>query len=517
MIKVKKRNNEINEKEKSINFLIISIIISFLKLSQFRNNSTIEINTKDLSEILNFHHKIFLLLCFDFLLENNSIRNNINNNFILDHIKRYLPSEIYTLENNFLIYKELKAYNKLFYSILNSMIPDNIEKHSNIAILNNLNNIFILNSKQLIELFKNLYNLKQNENNINKILDSIKNEHTIKPSFHYRNKKIIKRKYLIDEKQFHKASENISLNNYDHGSNYVSNNSIIKNKNTFNSPNQTYYKLKNENEKMFENSYIIKKIQNLKNSSSCKVLPFSSPSFIIEENKKLDIKNINETIKINKISTDLLSRPNNNKPKPPFLTQKISYSIINKKNFTLILDLDETLIKYQISDNFNNNGKIIFRPGLIKFLNKIFPFFDLIIWTIATQSYADKIIDNIEKEKKYFSARLYRDHASYKNKIYIKDLSNLGRPLDKIIIIDDKESNFSLQRDNGILIRPFHGSKWECQNDYVLMDLYNILTKIIFDRSKDVRIGINKCKKDIFQKISCMNKENSEYNRNNYT
>ena len=37
------------------------------------------------------------------------------------------------------------------------------------------------------------------------------------------------------------------------------------------------------------------------------------------------------------------------------------------------------------------------------------------------------------------------------------------------------------------------------------MDLYNILTKIIFDRSQDVRIGIDKYKKEIYEKISKIN------------
>ena len=143
-------------------------------------------------------------------------------------------------------------------------------------------------------------------------------------------------------------------------------------------------------------------------------------------------------------------------------------------------------------------------------MNKVFPIFDVIIWTVATKDYADKIIDNIEKEKKYFSKRLYREHTTYKNKIYIKDLSNLGRPLDKVIIVDDKENNFCFQRNNGILLAPFQGTQRECQNDYILMDLYNILTKIVYDRSKDVRIGINRYKKEILEKITKINMCNSD-------
>ena len=524
IIKVKRINNEINEKEKSINMLIISLIISILKLNQFNDNSDSEIIIKDLSEILIFHRKIFLLLCFDLLLGNNFIPNN-NNNFLFEQIKLFLPLKINTLENNSSIDKELKSFNNIFYSILKPIVFDYIEKYENNEGLNNLDNIFILNSKQLINLFKNIYNLKAKENRVNKMINTINTEQTIKPLIYYRNKKLIKKRYLIDEKELYNASENNTFNNYCQNSNNMKNNKIfkMKNKNYFNSSNTVQNKTNNEIEKINYNSYFLKNNQSLNNSSSCKVIPIFAPSLVVESNKKLNnnylnsisLKDINEPKKINNISaTDLLRGININKPKPPFLSQNVLSSKFNKKIFTLVLDLDETLIKYQQMDYSDKNGKVVFRPGLIQFLNKISPFSDLIIWTVATKTYADKIINNIEKNKKYFFARLYREHCSYKNKIYVKDLANLGRPLDKIIIIDDKENNFSLQRDNGILIKPFHGTKWECQNDYILMDLYNILTKIIFDRSKDVRIGINKYKKDILQKISQINKENSQINRN---
>jgi Dullard-like phosphatase family protein len=288
-----------------------------------------------------------------------------------------------------------------------------------------------------------------------------------------------------------------------------------------NSKNHTRNNINNiynniEIEKIPENNQ--KQNQTIINSSSCKYITLNNFYQNNKNKSQLNINtNLNEENKIKKINkVELLNRMNNNIPKPPFLTTNILYSKFNKKNFTLILDLDETLIKYQICNTNNTssqnaqNGKILYRPGLIQFLNKIFPLFDIIIWTVATKDYADKIIDNIEKDKKYFSKRLYREHTTYKNKIYIKDLSNLGRALDKVIIVDDKENNFCLQRSNGILIAPFHGTQWECQNDYILMDLYNILTKIVFDRSKDVRIGINKYKKDILEKITKINKCDSD-------
>ena len=344
----------------------------------------------------------------------------------------------------------------------------------------------------------------------------------------------MKKHYLIDDKILFKTStNNYSLKNLFNNS--KDNNNLKNNINDI--YNITYIvktKFDNEITKRSENISLDKKNQNLVNSFSCKVIP--SP-FLFEakihknKNKKTNILTCNKSCNKNMYNISIdnipklsetksitsnisLNKPNVVKPKPPFLTKNILYSSFNKKNFTLILDLDETLIKYKIGNVSSEKGKIIFRPGLLPFLNKVFPLFDLILWTSGQKDYADDIINKIEKEKKIFSVRLYREHATYKNKIYIKDLSNLGRPLDKIIIVDDKESSFSLQRDNGILIKPFHGSKLECQKDYILMDLYNILTKIIFDRSKDVRIGINKYKKEILKKISYNSDDIENYSNN---
>lgn len=40
----------------------------------------------------------------------------------------------------------------------------------------------------------------------------------------------------------------------------------------------------------------------------------------------------------------------------------------------------------------------------------------------------------------------------------MKDLSRLGRPLDKVIIIDNDEQSFALQSENGIKITEWRGA-----------------------------------------------------------
>ena len=92
VIKVNRRLYEINEKEKSKNLLISSIILLFLRINQLicdNNNPSIESNSKELSDIMIIHHKIYLLLCYNLLLENKI--NDDNNLFLVKQIKANLP------------------------------------------------------------------------------------------------------------------------------------------------------------------------------------------------------------------------------------------------------------------------------------------------------------------------------------------------------------------------------------------------------------------------------------------
>jgi len=177
----------------------------------------------------------------------------------------------------------------------------------------------------------------------------------------------------------------------------------------------------------------------------------------------------------------------------------------NNKKFSLVLDLDETLAHFKEKNSGNSNGVLRIRPGINEFLEEVGKYYELIIFTTATQDYADTLIDAIEEDKIYFEHRFYRNHAIIINNDFVKDLRRIGRPLDKIIIIDNMPQNFRLQKENGIMIKPFWG---EDNYDTVLFDLIPILVNIAKDGG-DIRKGLVKYKEDILKKISSsISKEN---------
>ena len=137
------------------------------------------------------------------------------------------------------------------------------------------------------------------------------------------------------------------------------------------------------------------------------------------------------------------------------------------RQYTLVLDLDETLVHYQ--DN-GNEGVLLVRPGADWFLDQMSALYEVVIFTAAMQDYADWVLDQLDPSGR-ISYRLYRQHALPTGPVFIKDLSRLGRDLAKTIIVDNVAENFRFQPDNGIFIKTW----LDDMNDNALEELAPLL------------------------------------------
>lgn len=141
---------------------------------------------------------------------------------------------------------------------------------------------------------------------------------------------------------------------------------------------------------------------------------------------------------------------------------------------TLVLDLDETLIHSLAKGGRMSSGHMVEvklsmpvstaltpggpqttlgpqhpilyyvhkRPHCDDFLRKISKWYKLVIFTASVQEYADPVIDWLEQERKYFQARYYRQHCTYRNGAYIKDLSSVEPDLSKVMILDNSPMSY---------------------------------------------------------------------------
>ena len=180
--------------------------------------------------------------------------------------------------------------------------------------------------------------------------------------------------------------------------------------------------------------------------------------------------------------TSLLEK---NKVNPPFLPKLDT----NLYKYTLVLDLDETLVHYVEEEN---SAYVQVRPYADYFLKELSQHFEIVLFTAAEEDYTGIVLNELNKNK-YITHILCRKYTEFKNGCYIKDLSKLGRDLSKVCIVDNNKDNFSLQPENGLCISSYYGE----QNDNELYLLCADLMKIVEIQPDDIRTVIKKIDADM--------------------
>ena len=176
---------------------------------------------------------------------------------------------------------------------------------------------------------------------------------------------------------------------------------------------------------------------------------------------------------------------NNIKDFAPFLPP-----INPKYKYTLVLDMDETLIHYFFT---HINGMFFVRPYCFEFLRELNDLYEIVTFTAGTKDYADNILNILDIDNNIIKYRLYRQHVTIIGCSVYKDLSKLGRDLRKVIIIDNLKENFKVQPNNGIFIKTWTNDI----NDVQFKDLLKILKDIVAFNVEDVRPIIQKMNDEI--------------------
>lgn len=150
---------------------------------------------------------------------------------------------------------------------------------------------------------------------------------------------------------------------------------------------------------------------------------------------------------------------------------------------TLVLDLDETLVHSSfrpiedadiiITVEIEGEDHYVYvrkRPFVDEFLEHLSPLYELVVYTASVAKYANPLMDKLDPHK-YVPHRLFREACTKTRGGYVKDLSKLGRDLQKVCIIDNSPICYSLQPENAIPIKTW----LEDPYDRELNDLVPIL------------------------------------------
>ena len=167
---------------------------------------------------------------------------------------------------------------------------------------------------------------------------------------------------------------------------------------------------------------------------------------------------------------------------------------IETSTYTLVLDLDETLVHFFYT---TSGGTFLIRPYCLQFLEEMGKIFEIVIFTAALKDYADSILDVLDPNKILINYRLYRHHTSLSGITFCKDLSKIGRDLSRVLIVDNLADNFKLQPNNGIQIYTWIDDMKDTQ----LNDLGKMLKILIAKKPMDLRPIIKKFNEDVNKKL----------------
>ncbi|KAI0355599.1 NIF-domain-containing protein [Trametes cingulata] len=153
----------------------------------------------------------------------------------------------------------------------------------------------------------------------------------------------------------------------------------------------------------------------------------------------------------------------------------------------LVLDLDETLVHSSLRpvnspdyivpveiESYWHNFYVLKRPGVDEFLKRMGEIYEVVVFTASLAKYADPVLDRLDPYKSV-AHRLFRESCYNHRGNYVKDLSQLGRPVKDTIILDNSPASYIFHPHNAVPV-----SSWfNDPHDTELMDLCPFLSDLV--------------------------------------
>ncbi|XP_036425884.1 uncharacterized protein ctdsp1 isoform X2 [Colossoma macropomum] len=163
-------------------------------------------------------------------------------------------------------------------------------------------------------------------------------------------------------------------------------------------------------------------------------------------------------------------------PPKPLLPQMKSQ---DTGKICVVIDLDETLVHSSFKpvnnadfiipveiDGAVHQVYVLKRPHVDEFLKRMGELFECVLFTASLAKYADPVSDLLDKWGA-FRCRLFRESCVFHRGNYVKDLSRLGRDLNKVIIVDNSPASYIFHPDNAVPV----ASWFDDMSDTELLDL----------------------------------------------
>ncbi|KAL7733668.1 hypothetical protein ACLKA6_005114 [Drosophila palustris] len=182
--------------------------------------------------------------------------------------------------------------------------------------------------------------------------------------------------------------------------------------------------------------------------------------------------------------------------------------IVSRK--TLVLDMDETLIKSYIEYHSRRRRSkkkkplvapdfrfyipvkdatvyVYKRPHVDFFLDRVSKWYNLTVFTAATEVYASEVLDHLDAGRNILNRRFYRHHCINIYGMRAKFVSLCNKNLANVLLLDDCHTANSFNVGNAIRIKPYRiGTK-----DNELLCMLPFLDALRFTRDVRSVLGRN--------------------------
>ncbi|XP_033943209.1 carboxy-terminal domain RNA polymerase II polypeptide A small phosphatase 2 isoform X1 [Pseudochaenichthys georgianus] len=128
----------------------------------------------------------------------------------------------------------------------------------------------------------------------------------------------------------------------------------------------------------------------------------------------------------------------------------------------VVIDLDETLVHSSFKPISNadfivpveiegttHQVYVMKRPYVDEFLQRMGELFECVLFTASLAKYADPVTDLLD-HCGVFRTRLFRESCVFHQGCYVKDLSRLGRDLNKTLILDNSPASYIFHPNNAV-------------------------------------------------------------------
>ncbi|XP_064408444.1 carboxy-terminal domain RNA polymerase II polypeptide A small phosphatase 2 isoform X3 [Latimeria chalumnae] len=126
---------------------------------------------------------------------------------------------------------------------------------------------------------------------------------------------------------------------------------------------------------------------------------------------------------------------------------------------------------------------VLKRPFVDEFLRRVGELFECVLFTASLAKYADPVTDLLDKWG-VFRARLFRESCVFHQGCYVKDLSRLGRDLNKTIILDNSPASYIFHPENAVPVV----SWFDDMSDTELLNLIPVFEEL--SQAEDIYKGL---------------------------